>query len=133
MQAAPGGGGGEEEEDDAIFAEMENHGSGTGIPTRSVRTDTLRYLRNFNDKRLGSGGAGSADWVKELELDPNMGWAYPRVPEELYDIATDPTERINLVHDPAWAQPLAEMRQLLDDHLRATDDPRLTSDFETVM
>ena len=38
-------------------------------------------------------------------------------PDQLYDLAADPTEQENVVDDPAYADRLAELRGLLADHL----------------
>ncbi len=46
--------------------------------------------------------------------------------EELYYIPDDPVQRNNLVDDPAHGDVLAEMRQLLEAHMRETDDFRIS-------
>ena len=45
-----------------------------------------------------------------------------RPAEELYDLATDPHETINLLHDPKHAQTLGEMRTHLHRWIVETDD-----------
>jgi arylsulfatase A-like enzyme len=46
--------------------------------------------------------------------DPVAGWYFEYKPvEELYDLQTDPNELHNLAGDPAYADPLATMRQAL--------------------
>jgi arylsulfatase A-like enzyme len=45
--------------------------------------------------------------------------------DELYDLASDPLERRNLIDDPTRREPLAELRALLADHLRRQQDPVL--------
>lgn len=42
--------------------------------------------------------------------------------EELYDLENDPYETRTLVHDPEYAAVLQEHRNLLDQHIRNTDD-----------
>ena len=59
-------------------------------------------------------------------------WTARRVPEELYDLAADPTEQRNLVDDPGSLAVLADLRQALDAHMAATRDPLLGAPFEIV-
>ncbi len=43
--------------------------------------------------------------------------------EELYDLHSDPGERRNLASDSTYAQPLAQMRKLMEEYLTTTNDP----------
>ena len=43
--------------------------------------------------------------------------------DQLYDLRSDPDERVNLVSDPAYAAQLAHLRSLLTDDLRASGRP----------
>ena len=45
--------------------------------------------------------------------------------EALYDLLYDPNEACNLVNDPDYAAPLAEMRNRLSSWMERTDDPLL--------
>jgi len=45
--------------------------------------------------------------------------------EQLYDVVFDPNETRNLVRDPAYAKPLADMRARLDAWMKRTADPLL--------
>ena len=47
----------------------------------------------------------------------------------LFDTAVDPTERKNLIHDPKYANDVAELSRKLLAHMRRTDDPQ-TMAFE---
>ena len=46
-----------------------------------------------------------------------------RCTEELYDLRCDRAEMHNVADDPAYAEALADMRAVLDEHLEETDDP----------
>jgi len=46
----------------------------------------------------------------------------PRMPEALYDLDQDPHEVNNLADDPAYAEVLAEMRQLLQERMKSLPD-----------
>ena len=49
--------------------------------------------------------------------------------EELYDLARDPDEQLNLAADPEHADRLREMRALLRQHMVETRDPSLGAPF----
>lgn len=107
---------------DAVFSEMESHGS--PVPARAIRTDRYKYIRNLSDRPWGMGGASSQSYADALAELPEHPWLEPRVPEELYDLDTDPLERINLVDDPEHGEILRDLSERLDAHMLATDDFR---------
>ena len=106
----------------ALFSEMEDHID--PHPARAVRTRRFKYIRNLSDAPWGRGD-GDADYVDALGEEPDQTWDEPRVPEELYDLDTDPNERVNLVADPAFARVRDELLGLLRAQAEATADPRL--------
>ena len=107
----------------ALFSEHERHAGGEK-PTRAVRTERFKYIRNLNDVPWGDGG-GNGAWKEVLALEPDQTWDEPRPPEELFDLEVDPLERVNLATDPAFAGLLDAMRGRLADWMAATDDVRL--------
>jgi hypothetical protein len=52
------------------------------------------------------------------------------VPEELYDLETDPNEQKNLAADPAFGRVLELMRRDLDRQMAETQDSYLGRGFE---
>ncbi len=59
----------------------------------------------------------------------HFDWVYgKRAGEELYDLAADPYETINLANDPEYADIRDRMRARLLAELEATGDPRLVDD-----
>ncbi len=118
---------------DGVFGEMTNH-TGDAFPMRSVRTERYRYIRNYDDRPIPLEGGGQA-WVRDFvsTLEPDHPWLAPRVPEELYDLTVDPNEQDNRIADVALAPVLAELRDRLDRHQAATDDPFRGRDFESVV
>ena len=54
---------------------------------------------------------------------------FTRVEEELYDLSSDPNEQVNLAADPDYSEELEKMRELLSEHMRATEDPFLDKPF----
>lgn len=100
---------------------------------RAVVTKRYKYLRNFMTDRpylqaQYRDGRPEMKVIRELQaagkLNPvQAAFAGPvRPAEELYDLATDPHETRNLVHDPMHAQVLAEMREKLQSWILETDD-----------
>lgn len=103
---------------DRLFAEKTYHD--TYDPSRAVRTATHKYIRHFEvnifqDLRLATETRRHYlrdDWRR-------------RGDEELYDLAADPHERVNLAGDPSQARLLASLRADLLQWMRQTDDPLL--------
>jgi arylsulfatase A-like enzyme len=115
-----------------------------GYPMRAIRTDTHLYIRNFEPDRWPSGcptgstkGWGYADcddsptkrYLVERQDDPSVkpffDLAFAKRPaEELYDLAKDPGQLVNVAADPAQAETKAALAKRLDAGLAATADPR---------
>ena len=116
---------------DAVFGEMTRH-IDEPFPMRAVRTETHRYIRNYNDVPIPLEGADQP-WVEEVLAGgaADYGWGEPRVVEELYDLTADPHETINVVGDPSQQATLDSLRARLDEHMTATADPYLGEPFET--
>ena len=115
-----------------------------GYPMRAIRTDTHLYIRNAEPDRWPSGcptgstkGWGYADcddsptkrYLVERQDDPSVkpffALAFAKRPvEELYDLAKDPGQLVNVAADPAQAEAKAALAKRLDAGLAATGDPR---------
>ncbi|GAB4340904.1 MAG: sulfatase [Candidatus Abyssubacteria bacterium] len=113
---------------DAVFAEMTHHVN--YLPTRAVRTDRWKYIRNYSDDAVGLDQCGHMEWARRLCELPNQGWLSARMPEELYDVECDPNEQQNLVHHPDYTLELENLRNRLDRHMKETGDPFLGRPFE---
>jgi uncharacterized sulfatase len=97
-------------------------------PMRAIRTERFKYIVNLRpDLRYGThiseaNGPDGRDywdsWVKLAETDPaaaHMVRRYREKPtDELYDLANDPFELVNLANDPDYARTAAELRGRLD-------------------
>ena len=97
---------------------------------RAVRTERWKYIRNYSDDAVGLDQCAHMAWAHRLCELPNQGWIRPRVPEELYDLESDPNEQRNLVSDPASETVLVSMRRRLDRQMAETRDPYLGREFE---
>lgn len=117
-----------------IFATHSGDGNNNVYPTRAVRADGWKYIRNVRPgfrftthvttSKLDSGYWAS--WVEAAGRDANAAAIvkryYERPAEELYDLSADPIELRNLAADPANAARMAKMRALLDGWMHATGD-----------
>jgi arylsulfatase A-like enzyme len=112
---------------DAIFAEMTHHVD--YIPTRAVRTERFKYIRNYSDIAIGLDQLHHMAWAHRLCALPDQPWTRPRPREELYDLSVDPGEQRSLVDDPNHRPILDELRERLDAHMKQTADPFLDAPF----
>lgn len=114
--------GGDYTPNEAIFGELTYHGYYD--PQRSIRTNSHKLIANFSSAMSFQ--------------DPSQQWrpkSDPRVPEnpaaafhphlELYDLAQDPWEQVNLADEPEQAPILKELRGRLYQHMVETEDPLL--------
>jgi arylsulfatase A-like enzyme len=137
---------------DTVFVERERHAhvrSGNlSYPVRAVRTGEWLYIRNFRPDRWPAGdpemvfsvgpygdidGGLSKSLLLERRNDPTIGGFFalataPRPAEELYDLKADPGQLTNVAADARHREAKARLRRTLDDWMRATGDPRATSD-----
>jgi arylsulfatase A-like enzyme len=111
-----------DEINEEIFAEINYHAAYE--PQRAVRTKRWKYIRRFDgrDRPVASNIEDSLS--KDIWLE--RGWRDRPVPsEQLFDLIFDPNEANNLVHNPAAAEVLQDMRRRLEHRMKATDDPLL--------
>lgn len=112
-------------------------------PMHYVRTRTHKYIRSFAVTPETAAGAdpevlstfAAGRWVRVDDYDvlTSPTWqalappeGSPRPPEEeLYDLSTDPRERINLAEDPAARVIMETMRERMRRMMEATDSPLL--------
>ncbi len=100
---------------------------------RSVRTDSMRYIRNYYPNRpmlqpqyrdklptvLALKQAYKDGTLNEYQKEH---WFGIRPEEELYDLISDPHQINNLATDPALASQLLEHRKILDLWIKDTND-----------
>ncbi|MBW1683995.1 MAG: sulfatase [Deltaproteobacteria bacterium] len=113
--------------DEVVFSEMTHHIH--YLPSRAVRSRRWKYIENYSDIAVGLDQNHHDDWAHRLCELPNQPWKRPRPEEELYDLAGDPDEQVNLAAEPEYAQQLQAMRTLLRQHMVATQDPFLDAPF----
>ena len=107
---------------DEVFTEMTYHAAYQ--PQRAIRTERWKYIRRYDDYPhpvlANCDDSASKDLLVELD------WADQRVdPEELYDLAFDPSEGRNVIGDPVNATVVEQLRGRLDAWMGDRDDPLL--------
>lgn len=126
---------------DAVFAARDRCDE-TVDHIRSVRTRQFKYIRNFLPERpylqpcaykdaksilqaiRGYEDAGKLNEVQQLVVRKT------RPAEELYDVAADPHEIVNLASDPKYADQLKTLRTRLDQWMEETGDLGRTPETE---
>lgn len=105
-----------------VFAEVTYHAAYE--PKRSVRSKEFTYIRNFETAFHPA--------MANIDPGPTKAWmqAEGRLPysvpeEELFDLAADPHELVNVAADPAYADVLAACRTRLQTWMEETHDPLL--------
>lgn len=119
--------------------------SNAGYPMRAIRTDDWLYIRNFEPDRWPSGVAEgstkgwpyadcddspSKRFITDHQADPAVkpffDLAFAKRPaEELYDLATDPDQLVNIAGDSQHAEVKADLSRRLMEALAVTADPRV--------
>lgn len=100
---------------------------------RTVRTETLRYIRNYFPDRpmLQAQYRDHHKTVVDLRKLHEAGelsevqdqlWYGIRPEEELYDIGADPHQMNNLASNPTYAVQLENHREILESWISETDD-----------
>jgi arylsulfatase A-like enzyme len=100
---------------------------------RTVRTDKLRYIRNYHPDRsmLQAQYRDKRPTVKDLHRLHEEGkltdyqskfWFGLRPEEELYDLAKDPFQINNLAANPAFADQLKRHRKILTNWIKESGD-----------
>lgn len=122
---------------DRIFTTHSNDGRMNVYPARAVRDQQWKYIRNLRPELaftthidLVGGRLGQRDffatWEAAAGRDPAAAAVlerYHRRPaEELYNLAVDPAEQVNLAADPRYSARLAALRGELDAWMKEQGD-----------
>ena len=150
----PGAGGGTISGHEGVFIERERHANvrqgDLSYPGRAIRTADWLYIRNYRPDRWPAGdpeqyiavgpfgdidGGPSKQLLLDRRTDPVINRFFTlatakRPAEELYALAEDPAQLVNVAPDPAYALILGRLRAALEMWQRSTGDPRLTEDDE---
>lgn len=102
-------------------------------PMRFVQNENYGYIYNFwADRKLAMSGdsTGGITWkamIEAAKTDPEIAKRVDlykfRVPEEFYDLKTDPDGLTNLADDPAYAEELNKFRTKMLEMMKRYHDP----------
>lgn len=107
---------------DEVFTEVTYHAAYE--PQRAVRTDRWKYIRHLHDHPHPVLPNTDDSAAKDALLA--AGWADTVIPrEQLFDLALDPEEAVNLADDQAHADVVGDLRSRLERWQRETNDPIL--------
>lgn len=100
---------------------------------RTLRKGNFKYMRNFqpfnydglqNNYRYKM--LAYQEWrtlYKAGKLNAAQSQFFePRAPEQLFDLAQDPHETVNLANDPAYAEILLDLRKRLNERMQSMPD-----------
>ena len=115
---------------DALFTSHTGHRLEPEMPSRAVRVGQWKYIQNLRPAVRFENAVmlTSATW-SAMVADPAAAHDVERFQqrprEELYDLAADPYELVNLAVEPEHAAQLAGLRGRLHEHLVEIQDPLL--------
>lgn len=121
-------------------AQVDGAANPLGYPMRGLRTTDFLYVRNAEPERWPAGAperfADCDDGPSKAFLwraradarwSPFYELAFAKRPaEELYDLASNPDQVVNVADDADYAAVRKEMAERLDSLLRSAEDPRIT-------
>jgi N-sulfoglucosamine sulfohydrolase len=103
------------------------------LPMRCVRTKDRSYIWNAwsdGDRKYHTENMAGLSWKSMLaaaasspEIKARTEFYLHRVPEEFYDMSSDPSERVNLIAAPARQAEIETMRKELISLMQRTGDP----------
>jgi N-sulfoglucosamine sulfohydrolase len=125
-----------------VFAAHSGDGRMNEYPMRAVRSRDWKYIRNLTpqtehhthiDRAQGTDGKDYwSSWERVAATDAGAAAKvkryHQRPEEELYDLAADPWEQLNLAANPAHAQRLSEMRGEVDAWMKDNGDKGLDTE-----
>jgi N-sulfoglucosamine sulfohydrolase len=115
-----------------FVGEHNEHLVGKPTPARSLRTERYKYIRNFAvdgefTNNVLDHSATWRSWVREAKSDPGLRERMRRLinrpPEELYDLAADPYELVELSGSVEHGAALEECRAKLEAWMKSSGDP----------
>ena len=118
---------------DKVFTFLFETSAKKEFPMRCVRTKRYSYLYNaWSDGKtqFQNEPMGGLAWKAMVAAAPNdkevaerVDFFLHRVPEEFYDLESDPGERKNLIADRKYKEQIATMRAEMLDMMESTRDP----------
>ena len=118
---------------DEVFATHTTHRVPPDLPARAVVREGWKYIRNFREGSFENLVLRTSPmWkpiLKASLTDPLLADRVARLRErpveELYHIAEDPYEAVNLAGQPEYAEKLEDLRERVRSEMERTGDPLL--------
>ncbi len=121
---------------DEVFKVYNENAGGNRNPMRGVQTERYLYLFNpWSDGKLtmATATSGTATWRRMMAMgraedsyvQERVDLMKYRVPEELFDVKTDPDCLHNLIDEPKHAEGLADLRERMEQFMVESGDPIL--------
>ena len=127
--------GAKQEGRDVVIKEYNENAGGGRHPMRAAQSRQFLYLFNpwsNGERKMKTATLGTATYRTMVELAKNdkqmaarVQLFVHRVPEEFYDIESDPDALRNLIDDPQYKPQIKRLRQALEDWMVRTDDHML--------
>lgn len=118
-----------------VFKHHNENSGGHRNPMRAVQTKEHLYIFNpwANGSRvMGTATAGTSTWRRMNEMaktnasiKARVELMNHRVPEEFFDVSSDPDCLKNLINDPGSKKEIARLRSELESWMKKTGDPLL--------
>ena len=122
-----------QERRDRVFIQLHKLFSGREYPMRAVQQGRYGYIVNFwaDDAFTFTGDALSGRTYRAMReaadtverIDERVDLLRYRVKEELYDFREDPDALTNLIDDPDLAEEKQQLKELLYQEMRRSEDP----------
>ena len=105
---------------------------------RNVRSKNFKYISNLTSdvpfRNVAMRSVEFKSWIEKAKTDPDAAdkvRRYQHRPaQELYDIKKDPYEWNNLAHNPKYAEVKAELKQKLNEWMKAQGDKGQQTELE---
>jgi N-sulfoglucosamine sulfohydrolase len=120
---------------DHVVTHVNTVSSGKSFPQRCVRTKDFSYqFHSWPDgtpqfRVEAMNGLTFAAIKKASQSDPKLKARVDQLtigaPEQLFDLRTDPDERVNVIAEPQYQAEREHLRTLLLAHMEKTGDPQL--------
>ncbi|RMF92166.1 MAG: DUF229 domain-containing protein [Planctomycetota bacterium] len=118
-----------------VFTQFHETAGRKRYPMRAVQDGDFLYIFNpwsdgerifRNESQAGRSMKAMLEAAKtDPDIDARCKLFLHRVPEELYDLRSDPDGLHNLIDDPTYAPVLKRLRNQLDNWMERTSDPAL--------
>jgi N-sulfoglucosamine sulfohydrolase len=116
-----------------VFTQFNKIFAGNKYPMRSVQDNRYGYIVNFwsDGKTQIRGDAIGGRTFKAMKkaalvndtIAKRLKLYKYRVPEELYDFKNDPDGLVNIINKPEMQEVVKEMKKMLLDEMKRTNDP----------